>query len=577
MNNESKKQQMAIVPEGVEKQRLSKAYLLVGLIKAIKSAIIPIVIILAGSMFGGGGVNEVLFHFPPFPAITRIHFFALILLIGLLVALISVGIQYLCTYWFLSTREVVLCKGLLNKKITRMPFEKIHSINTSESLIERICNVVSVKIDSAGGAASGDIIIPAIKNETAENLRIELKQRMQFHSSDASATTSPPPLNADDTESNATFSQGNNSFAGADTARGYAVSDARQYNLTILEILLAGLANGRTILYLFIGIGAGWQLIDSIGFSDYFYEHGSEIARRFVNLGVSAIALAVISLLFVSWIVSVASFAVKFYGFTIRTEGDRIETRRGLISRINTQISINRIQEIHVSQNVLAKLFRYATIKAEIATNIVAKDGNDQNGMGTTGVILHPFIKKKDVDGYIAAFIPEYVNRPQQFEPLPKAACRRSFFRYARWTLIFWVLPIAACLILIPSYAFSLMPLIKNIAIIVGIIGVIFSMFTAWRSYKGKGFTIGEKIVAVKYGAYKTKLAYVPKRKIQMAHSKQNPFQRAAKVSHVTIYTAASGFKTHLLDVSVYRAEEYLNWATPESIIRKPVYNKEGQ
>ena len=75
--------------------------------------------------------------------------------------------------------------------------------------------------------------------------------------------------------------------------------------------------------------------------------------------------------------------------------------------------------------------------------------------------------------------------------------------------------------------------------------------------------------MAVKYGAYKTTIAYIPKRKIQRAIMKQNPFQRASQVAHIYMHTAASGITTKQMDVAESRAAEYLLWATPETTLRK--------
>jgi uncharacterized membrane protein YdbT with pleckstrin-like domain len=205
----------------------------------------------------------------------------------------------------------------------------------------------------------------------------------------------------------------------------------------------------------------------------------------------------------------------------------------------------------------------YVTLKAEIATSLIKNDESGSNLQGS-GVVLHPFLKKSELDGYLAAFVPEYAGRPKELSPLPQAALRRSFFRYIRWTLVFWVFPFTAFLCIPKIFSVEYVQLLVNLTpliVAIGIIGLVFFMLTAWRSYVGRGFAIEGGFVAIRKGAYNRQTVFVPRRKIQVAVINQNPFQRHSRVADIVTQTAANGLSVNVLrDAGISDADSYLNW-----------------
>jgi uncharacterized membrane protein YdbT with pleckstrin-like domain len=133
-------------------------------------------------------------------------------------------------------------------------------------------------------------------------------------------------------------------------------------------------------------------------------------------------------------------------------------------------------------------------------------------------------------------------------------------------------LPFAEFLCIPKIFSVEYIPLLVNLTPLItaiGIIGLLFFMLTAWRSYAGRGFAIGEGFVAIRKGAYNRQTIFVPRRKIQVAVINQNPFQRHSHVADIVTQTAANGLSVKVLrDAGISEADYYLNWVRELPTVR---------
>ena len=645
--------------EGFERQQPGKSFILVQTLRILKSILFPVIVAAIGTFFrfnedkGNGGA--------PASTIELILGWAIplaITILSLIVPLIIALIEYFHTCWFLTEKEIVLCRGAFLKRITRMPYEKIHAVNSTEKLLELITKTVTLTIDSAGGMMAGDIKIPSIARARAEILRNELKMRafgnqstipdgsftisapgaephvslgfpsgtqpgtasgMQAAPSliapslgtqpypqsgaapgmqaDSSRTASSPGTQAYPQSGAAPGVQAAPSLIApslgtqpypqsgaapgmqADSSRtasspgtqaypqpgitpgmqGQAAPRMRAYSLTSKEIMLAGLANGRTLLYIVIGLGLLWQLVSNLGLEDYIFKHSESWVKRMIALGIPAIAVTVLGILILSWIASILAFAMKNYNFSITTHGDRIEITRGLMSRVGIQVNLKRIQTLQIKQGIISRIFGYASIDAKLAVSQIGQGQSSDPGHSPGSVTLHPFIKLDRINEYIAAFLPEYAVRPDVMETLPKAALRRSVIRYGRTTLLVLGVPVGILMGILSRFSDIFGQLILPVTVAFSLFFLLM-LVTGWRAWVGRGISVLNDFVAVRKGAYGRTWIFVPRRKIQIAGAGQNPFQRHSKLATVSVSTAATGIaKTELIDVSELQAAAFFN------------------
>lgn len=76
------------------------------------------------------------------------------MVIGIIILLMLVHaiLFYLNFYFYIDENQFILKKGYLRKKVLSIPLERIQSVNTKQNLLQKLFNVYSLEIDTAGSA-----------------------------------------------------------------------------------------------------------------------------------------------------------------------------------------------------------------------------------------------------------------------------------------------------------------------------------------------------------------------------------------------------------------------------------------
>ncbi|MDR0357295.1 MAG: PH domain-containing protein [Clostridiales Family XIII bacterium] len=488
----------------------------------------------------------------------------------LLVAAISV-LQYFRLTWEVTDTEVRLRKGVFRRTDSRIPFTRVHSVNIKANVIEQAFGVVSFNIDTAGQSTAVDAIIPSLEKPLANELRARIEHmknperditgRPREFQAQQTAPGMFPPIDAE----NATFDR--DRAASDETARvfanpppGFAREDEnlKRYRIRTSELLLHGLSNGKTTLYLFLALSFLYQLADIPFLENLLSDTMDSALRYFAALNIFFVIIAVICVLLIVWAVSVISSVLKYFDFTVQRRGDRIEIDRGLLTHKTIGKSVDRIQELHIRRSLLRRIIGYAEIRVKMAS-IDAEKATDAEG---PGVPIHPFIKYREIDGFLREILPEFSDAPEIKTGLPRASLRRTYFRYFRGYALF----IAA--VVIPAWQLlrEFAPSFPRASVLLAISGGFFAFLcvTAYRSWRGRGMTTNETFLVMRRGAYGIKTVIIPRRKIQIARIRQNPFQQRVRVAHVSAQSGGLGtFEETILDADEESALSYMDWVRP--------------
>jgi uncharacterized membrane protein YdbT with pleckstrin-like domain len=122
-------------------------------------------------------------------------------------------------------------------------------------------------------------------------------------------------------------------------------------------------------------------------------------------------------------------------------------------------------------------------------------------------------------------------------------------------TLVFRLAPVPAALagpVLIPLW------------ILVALLIALHSLGSVlW--YRHGAYAYDPGMLIIRQGGYSQVTTIIPRRKLQWAFTRQNPFQRLAGVATICAYTAAGtgGTATMLRDLRASEAAAYLDWVRP--------------
>ncbi len=527
-------------------------------------------------------------------------------LLGLLV--LVVGIALLTWYintWELADDALVLRKKFITSSEKRIPYQRIHSIDLSAKIFERLLGLVSVSVDTGTGVSSK---IEGMRRDDAEALKRIVFARKELLAKGVDAAE-VAAMSVDDVLDRAEGAQVGGEVAAA--VRGAAVASAgdaqvageraadtcgvvesdrvdhearltgRQY---VIGAITSPTING--LILTFFGFTAGmWQLVDYA--ADIFGDRlvygivgsGAQItadaAGGIASTAGSMIALmaAVVFLviLLVVWIASAALSLVKWGNFVARRRGERIEVSWGLLSRSTRAVELSRVQVVRVHQSLIRRLSGYAQIVVHTVGAGAQAEGQES---ASTGVVVHPCIKLREVDAWLADMLPEFAGvceAAPSLDRLPAQALRRTLLRGVYWTAFVAVTALAVTLVVrrvgplgeTQPFADVTVWALWALAALVLVWGS-FVRVLGWR-LRRVGTGGDDRLLITRSGALQRTVSAVSRTKLQSVTTSQTPFQRRARVATLITRTAcvSATYDPGMRDVSVQTADRLLAWARP--------------
>lgn len=494
-----------------EKNRLHWITAVIELLKTLKEAIIPLVVVVVANGIGRERTgnfwmdNLTLLIFGAFVIFTSVAGF----------------IKWKrFVYWF-EDGEFRIEYGLFVKKKRYIPFERIQSVDYTEGILHRPFGLVKVKIETAGNSSTlegADADLTAVTREEAERVSeviSEAKRRRR------AGVQEPPEIDGK---------------AGGILSAGEPEEETKTlFRMGRKEIFLLATFSGRIGL-IFSGIA-----IFLSQFSDILpYEAIYDELVAFIRFGVFMVVAAVLALMLAGWVLSVAWTYLGFYGFTVSFDGDDLFISRGLLEKKRVTVPLKRIQAVRVSENPFQKLLGYVSVKVHSA------GGSVQEGGSAIG--LFPLVSKREVNRLLAELFPE-IETSAELNRIPERS-RPFYYRLD----FFWVIPLvaAAGYFLFPYGLLSL--LIVPVIILLGL----------WQ-HRSAGWAITGRQLTVRWREFTLHTVYVFRKRVQSMQERQTIFQRRRNVATVTA-SFKSGImpsKAPIRHIDVADADGLMDWYDP--------------
>ncbi|SOC80384.1 hypothetical protein SAMN06296241_1933 [Salinimicrobium sediminis] len=80
----------------------------------------------------------------------------------------------------LREQDIIFKRGFLFERTTVVPFNRIQHVTVERSFLDKMLNIATLKVFTAGGSGS-DVSIPGIKPETATSVKEEISGRIYNH------------------------------------------------------------------------------------------------------------------------------------------------------------------------------------------------------------------------------------------------------------------------------------------------------------------------------------------------------------------------------------------------------------
>ena len=479
-----------------------------------------------------------------------------ILVVGAVVGVAAtIGWAYLSWKRFtfqLSDTELRIDRGVVFRQTAHIPFDRIHSVDHSAGLLERVLGVVTLNVQTAGVSAKAEGVIEGLTLDVAEALQREIFLRVRgggtvespvsIGGSIVDGAEQPRPDMA------RSVSDLSSSVRGVLGGVGEDAPVTFEYHLPTKNLILAAISSTQSFVAIIVFIAAGAQFLEMFQLYDRLFESVGDVV---LNLPVLEGLLFVVAALVLTWVFSVVSTTLKFGGFTVRRRGPRVEVDRGLLERKVAGIPIERIQSVRVNSGIIRRFLKFAEIELDVAGGL----GKGESTAEVPVNIVHPFIALAEVDDFLSAIVPEIDDVPTDIQKLPRRVMRRYLIRWFLSALPAAVLP-AVVWWLASQYVIA--------AIVVALLVIALFLVLGRQSFLSRGWATSARTLVVTGGVTDWSTMIVPKRRIQWARVSQTPFQRMARLATLTITTAAAPVAS-VRDMPVDVALEIQRWAIPRS------------
>lgn len=451
-------------PVEVAERRLHPAYLIIGAGKTLR-AMIPLLAV-------------ALFSWPKW---------VLWILAGLVLA--GAVVNWLTTRYSVLDRVLRVRKGVFSRSVQSVASGRITGLDAERGVVQRLFGVWSLKVQTPGDGDKSTVELHCLSQSELDRVREALALPDRVAAVPPGATTLPDP--------DAPF---------APTMPGLPQQEVPLATLGTRTLLIAALT-GTSVPLILAGLFAVWNRAREVLSEDTLHSLENQVFGR--GRG-TVIILGVLVLLAVA--VGVAFAALRLANFTLRRDGDRLRTSRGLLAQRSGTVVVQRVQAVRMVDGLWRRMLGYTALQVEVA-GLGGKDDGDR--------MLFPLIRSAEVADLVQRALPELHWRPGRLTGLRWAGRRRYLTAPALVALVVG----AAGFYWLPHRWALLAALPVPLGLLLG-----------WLRGRTAGWSLDPDTVVLrerKVLAVHTVVAKV--NRVQITRVSSNPWQRRAGLATVTL------------------------------------------
>tara|TARA_B100000575_G_scaffold26260_1_gene17740 strand:+ start:11526 stop:13130 length:1605 start_codon:yes stop_codon:yes gene_type:complete len=460
--------------------------------------------------------------------------------------------------------EIHIYKGIFIQKKLYIHKNRVQVTEISAGIIQRLFGLVSLTIQTAGGG-SERAVLSALNTQTANNIVEVLNPKGIEHGGLESTLRLDEHFSYVETNQSLNLQNSLDLYHGQNPE--WSLSNKRLFYLALTSGEFGIIA---TILGTILG-----QLSEFI--TDENIQWIVDRIPLIQQPGIYFVLFSVATVILVSYLLSILSSFVRYYGFTIRKVGKELHITRGLLERIQTTVPYNRIQALKSTEGLLRQPFGLESISIISAGH---QQGQQQKSLVAAPLILcderEAFFQQFFGDWELANGISQQQRNQLQetsqdlysclddvlipiqtnLEPsdnkqlqLYAIAPKNAFFRYLRRPNYLWLFPTLLGIYWLPWLVW--LALLSIPATLYG-----------WITYKDTELGLSSELIYIRHRALARKHIWIPKIRLQSSGNTQHIFQKSKRLYHL-IFSVVSGsqeLRVRVKDFSSDAMRSVMKW-----------------
>lgn len=400
-----------------------------------------------------------------------------------------------------TKKEFVIQEGIFNKSKLLIPLEKIQQVNIYQTFLQKLANVYSLDIDTAG-SSENEVKIKALDYEVA----LLFKEKLL-----------------------------NNTFEKINTKIEEEKSIFKLDFTTLIKVALTS-QYGKSIAIL---IGFIFTIYNNINdFSEKFELETSDLEKQSEQIIYNFIGFIILFCLIIVILINLVTTITKYYNLKIEQKNNTLSINSGLFAKKNKLLKPLKVQEISYSQNYFQKKLNFFNLKIKQTSNGSDSKENIENQISIPGCNTNE----------LNQIIPILFEKFPEFSII--ATPKNQFFISVFINKI--LIPLALILIASNFYPFKLS------YYFVGLIYLLFVIVINYFRYKNLALSFDGEFLVKKSGVWDITHQIIPSYKIQGITLNQKFWHQKKDVGNIILHTASGKLTFRFAQFSTL--EKYVNY-----------------
>lgn len=397
----------------------------------------------------------------------------------------AILIHYFNFHFSINSEGITVKSGLFFKNIRSIPLDRIQNVDIRQNGFQRALKIAVIRIETAGGKAP-EAKLEYVGIKHAHDIRDEI-QGLQ---SERKGILSDNPLEKKVIDSEIILSLNNRALLrGAIT------------KLSPVVLFLLGVFGQYNFIF--------QKLIEE---NQSVHDAVNWIVENYVLLSI----IAIVTIIFVSWIGGILVHIARYYKFTVKQSNKTLTTDSGLIGKWHSVIPRKKIQSIARRANPIMRLLGLEYVEIHTA-------GSSENGSKTAEVLVPvmPINTTRDmITNLFQIIFPEHYTTIHSRNAFIYCAIRDS---------------------IILSIPTLILAFVLNYYFLLGFLGLVPILFLELYRLKARGYLFEQDYLHIRSGLWTITRVAIPFVKIQAVTFEQSVFEKIFFMATVTVSTAGGG------------------------------------
>lgn len=421
-------------------------------------------------------------------------------------------LAFLRTRFFWDDEFFYMKSGIFNRKLRRIPFERVQSVNTSQNIIHRFLNLVSMDIDSAGSAGQ-EVQLSAVSKKVSDAFSERVyafKEQMTENE-----------LNVLEVDAQATAQSQEDERIAKVKSSDIVLFALFENHLKTIGLILAFL------LTIFQQVNDAFEDLPK----EYIEEQSQLLFKNFESdLALFLILIGTLSV-GVTILFTIIRLLLTHFGTELYKTSKGYRKISGLLTRKKTELGLSKVQMIKWSTNPLKAMFG---LYGFTLSNASPKVADPNNLFGSTFYI--PALRWHAIEHTVGRILN---RKAPDLQIAPNPVSFRYVFRQTRYIGFLPSLVSSSILIYFEFYLWIILPAIWWISVFV-------SLFLYRRNFR---MLFDEETAWIKYGIIGRRWKAIEWFKIHNVTLKSSPHQRKKALRTIVLHTSGDTLKIPYVDL----------------------------